>query len=212
MEGDHNGVQKRESVLETMRLASLARGVNWDGAIWSGRPEAAIQQLLRGGELCVFANSIRGPIKEAILRQSARDPSMSLLVCPPARQPMRKLLVVQEPRQSSSWFLPLVVEVCNAFAVTPTVLTVARDEQEARSLQQSAAEALTEIGSSADFDFLVGADKLTAVTLAARCRRCTHVMLERPGAAARFPWFRTGMSSRLHKLPDTLTFLFVPTR
>jgi hypothetical protein len=197
-------------VLEPLRLACLARGVSWDGAISSERPEAAIRQFLRAGELCVFANALPGAIKELVLWRSARDPSVSLLVCPRAWQPMRKLLVIQEARNPGSRFLNFVVDVCNAFRVAPTVLTVARDEEQARCLQQSAAKVLTAIESPADFDFLVGADTLTAVALAARCRRCTHVMLERPGAAARFPWFRADTLSRLLNLPDTLTFLAVP--
>jgi hypothetical protein len=209
--GEPNGVQKRENVLEPLRLACLARGVSWDGAVRSGRPEAAIQQFLRAGELCVFANAMPGAIKEEVLWRSARDPSVSLLVCPRAWQPVRKLLVVQEARNSGSRFLDFVVQVCNAFDVAPTVLTVARDEEQARCLQQLAAQVLTAIESPADFDFLVGADTLTAVALAARCRRCTHVMLERPGAAARFPWFRADTLSRLLDLSDTLTFLAVPS-
>jgi hypothetical protein len=36
-------------------------------------------------------------------------------------------------------------------------------------------------------------------------------MLERPGAAARFPWFRADTLSRLLDLSDTLTFLAVPS-
>jgi hypothetical protein len=165
---------------------------------------------MRAGELCVFANAMPDAIKEEVLWRSARHPSVSLLVCPRAWQPMRKLLVVQEARNSDSRFLEFVVQVCNAFRVAPTVLTVARDEEQARCLQQSAAQVLTAIVSPPDFDFLVGADTLTAVALAARCRRCTHVMLERPGAAARFPWFRVDTLSRLLDLPDTLTFLAVP--
>ena len=209
-EGESNGVQKGESALETLRLACLGRGVSWEGAVRTGQPEGAVQQFVRAGELCVFANAMPDAIKEAVLWRSARDPSASLLVCPRSWQPMRRLLVVQEPRNSAGRFLEFVVQVCNAFRLAPTVLTIARDEEQARCLQQSAAEALTAIESPADFDFLVGADTLTAVALAARCRRCTHVMLERP-SAARFSWFRADTLSRLLDLPDTLTYLAVPS-
>jgi hypothetical protein len=209
-EGESNGAQKRESVLETLRLVCLARGVSWDGAVGSGRPEAAVQQFVRAGELCVFANAMPDAIKEEVLWRSARDPSVSLLICARAWQPMRRLLVVQEARNSAGRFSEFVVQVCNAFRLAPTVLTVARDEEQARSLQQSAARALTALESPADFDSWVGADTLTAVALAARCRRCTHVMLERP-SAARFSWFRADTLSRLLDLPDTLTYLAVPS-
>jgi hypothetical protein len=210
-EGEPNGVQNKETVLEPLRLACLARGVSRDGGIHSWRTEAAVQQFLRTGDLCVFPNAMPDAIKEAVLWRSARDPSVSLLICPRPWQPMRKLLVVQEPRNSGGRFLNVVVQVCNAFRLAPTVLTVACDEEQARYLQQSAAKDLTALESPADFDFLVGADTLTAVAVAARCRRCTHVMLERPGAAARFSWFRTDTLSRLLDLPDTLTFLAVPS-
>jgi hypothetical protein len=207
MKDEGDGVQKRERVLESMRLAALMRGVNWDGSFWSARPEATVQQFLRAGELCVFASTIPAAIKEAILGQSVRDPSVSLLACPRRWLPMRKLLIVHQARNSGNRFLQLVVQVCNAFGIAPTVLTIARDEEQARHSQQSAVRVLAELESLVDFDFLVGVDTLTAATVAARCRRCTHVMLERAGAGSWFPWFRTDVLSRL---PDTFTFLSAP--
>jgi hypothetical protein len=210
-EGESDGMQKKESILERLRQASNARGVTWDGAIRSGQPETAVERFLRAGELCVFANAMPHAIKELFLWRSLRDASVSLLICPRAWQPMRKLLVVQEARNSRSRFWGFVVEVCTAFRVAPTVLTVARDEEQARCLQQSAAQVLTAIESLADFDFLVGADILTAVAVAARCRRCTHVMLERSATSSRFSWFRADTLSRLLDQPDTLTYLAVPS-
>jgi hypothetical protein len=170
----------------------------------------AIQQFLRAGELCVFANEMPRRVKEEILFRSARSPSASLLVCPQGWQPMRRPLVLNEARRAGSRFMEFVGHICRAFDVAPTVLTIAGTEENARSSQKLASQILAAIPKSPDFDFLVGRDTNSAVALAARCRRCTHVLLERHTPALWSRWFKGDQFARLLDLPESLAFLAIP--
>ena len=125
-----------------------------------------VEQFLRRGELCVFANEIARRVKEEILFRSAGSPPASLLVCPRDWHPMRRPLVLNEAGTSGSCFMEFVAQTCRAFDVAPTVLTIARTEEKARRSQELVSPVLAALPKPADFDFLVGGDTNSAVALA----------------------------------------------
>jgi hypothetical protein len=191
------------------RVCSAQR-VPWDLTTWRGPVSLGVQEFLRAAELCVFGSALAPAVKEELLRQSLRAPLASVLVCPRTWQPVRRALVLQEHRHPGNRFLDAVVEVCRAFEVTPAVLTLAPSEAEARRRQKVAEKVLAGHCLPADFDFAAGSDPLQAVPLMARCRRCTHVIVERRSNPPWWRWLRGDTFTRLLGLSDSLAVLALP--
>jgi hypothetical protein len=195
---------------EAYALACSAKRVPWDLSTWQGPFTSGVQEFLRSAELCVFGNALPPAVKDELLRRSLRAPLASVLVCPRSWQPVGRALVLQEHRQPGSRFLDAVVEVCRAFEVAPAVLTLAPSEAEARRRQKFAEQVLAGHRLPADFDFAAGSDPVRAVPLVARCRRCTHAIVERRSSSPWWRWLWGDTFTRLLGIADSLTVLALP--
>jgi hypothetical protein len=190
--------------------ACLERGVPWTASSWQGALESAAEQSTVPAELCVVGDSLPGPLKAELLRQSWQRTPAAVLVCPRSWRPVSRVLILDQQQEAGDRFLTSAVAVCRAFQVNPVVLTIARSEREARQRQRAAEEVLAERRCPAEFDFIVGCDARTAVTWAARWRRCTHVFVERRPGPAWSRWLHGDTLRRLLDLSADLTFLALP--
>lgn len=196
--------------LEACASACVRRGVSWDAAPETGPAADRGGQSPGPVQLSVFSNALPGTLKERLLRQSLDTSGTSVLVCPPSWRPVRRVLILDERRDPGSNFLDVAAELCQAFQVTPVVLTVARTEREARLRQQLAEQRFRARRQLADFDFIAGCDGRGAVACVAQWRRCSHIFVERRDAKPWWRWLRGDRMERLLGLSDSLTFLAIP--
>jgi hypothetical protein len=117
------------------------------------------------------------------------------------------VLLLNQGLDPANSFLTSAAQVCRAFQVTPVVLTVARSEKEARLRQRFAEETFAAQKLPGDFDFVVGCDVRVAVSLEARCRRCSHVFVEKHNAPPWWRWLRGDVMQRLLGLSESFAFL-----
>jgi hypothetical protein len=206
-EGEGPGRTER---LEACATACARRSVSWNASRWQGPPADWVKQFLRPAELCVFGDALPPRLKDELLRGSLRRRDVAILLCPRPWEPVSRVLVLHEHRDPGNRFLDAAARLCQAFDVTPVVLTVARTEREARLRQDLAEERFATRRRPADFDFIVGCEVRTAVAWAARWRRCSHVVLERESAPPWWPRLRGDTLQRLLGLSDALTVLALP--
>lgn len=169
-----------------------------------------MEEFFRPSELCVFGRGLPRALKETFLRQSLRSSGAAALICPETWQPISRVLVLNEHRDSDSYFLECVVEVCRALEITPVVLTVARSEREAGLKQRFAEATFAFLRQGADFDLAVGCDVRTAVACGARLRGCSHVFVESRNVPRWWRWLRGDVIQHLSGLSNSLTFLTIP--
>jgi hypothetical protein len=186
------------------------KGVSWEVAVRQENPYLGVEDFFGPLGLCVFGQALPPRLREYLLRCSLEGKQTATLVCPDAGAPLSRVLVLNQGRDPAHSFLTSTARLCRVFQATPVVLTVARSEAEARLRQQAAQTLFTAHSLPGDFDFLVGCDLRTAVSLEARCRRCSHVFVERENASSWWRWLRGDIMRRLLRLADSLAFLSLP--
>lgn len=186
------------------------KGVSWELAVRQENLYLGVEDFLGPLCLCVFGQALPPRLREYLLRCSLEGQQTATLVCPDEAAPLSRVLVLNQGRGPAHSFLTATARLCRLFQAIPAVLTVARSEAEARFRQQAAQALFARHGFPGDFDFLVGCDLRTAVSLEARCRRCSHVFVEREKASAWRRWFRGDVLHRLLRLADSLAFLSLP--
>jgi K+-sensing histidine kinase KdpD len=146
-------------------------------------------------------------LRTELLYWSLHSPQTATLICAPEWQPMERVLVLDQSAAPATIYMTTVARLCRAFHCTPVVLTVARSEKVARQRQYLAEQALAAEELTGDFDVVIGCEVRAAVALAAQCRRCTHVVVEKQQAPSWWRWLRGDVFERLLGLGNSLTFL-----
>jgi len=190
----------------------LAHAVEWAERLRLPlRPVAPSDLFFRPHELCVFGGGLPAPVRHGLLDQSLQAPQAAVLTttADTVVAHVSRVLILNHRRRPGDGFLPAVADLCRAFAAAPVVLTVAHAEDEAKERERAAGDALARLGIVADCDLAAGCDLATAVSRAARWRRCSHVFVERTAPA--WPrWLGGDVMRNLAALSDALTLVAVP--
>jgi hypothetical protein len=196
--------------LHACEAACLQHGVAWGAFHWQGSVSFGIERFLRPVQLCVLGADLPAPGGPELLARSLHSPPGPVLVCPQSWRPMSRVLIVNQQRDVRSCFLDLAARVCQAVAVVPVVLTVARSEREAQARQRLAEETLAASRLPADFDCAVGCDAATAAATVARWRRCSHAFVESGRLTSWWSWARGPLPEQLLRQSASLTVLALP--
>jgi hypothetical protein len=174
--------------------------------------EAAIDEFLRPGGLCVVDGHRGNAVREALLARLASAPDTPVLLTPARHQPLSRVLIVHDPQDAGAGFLESAARLCQALEIPPLILTVAASEQEALFKQGCAEDVCARLGMQADFDAAVSFDVRAAVDRAAQWRHCSHVFFERTNRTPRIPLWRRARDvfSQWRGVSDTLALLALP--
>jgi hypothetical protein len=198
------------STIRSCAAACNSGNISLETTSWCGPLDLGVRQFLKPADLCVFGGALPPRGLDALLRGYVHQPWTAALVCPRKWQPVTRVLVLNQHRDPGDGYLDAVIRVCQAFEVTPVVLTVAPSRREAEVRQDFAERAFHAHRLGADFDLMVGYDAPTAAAAAARWRRCSHVFLQRLGTHTWWPWRRVDDLRSLLDRSDTLGLLCVP--
>jgi hypothetical protein len=198
------------AALKACAVLCAQKQVAWEADVWDGPRALDVPALLDAGGLCVFGQALPAALRDELLRGSLRAPRTAALIATRLWQPMRRVLILNHGGAPASPYLTSAARVCRAFECAPVVLTVARSEPAARQCQRAAEAALAAEGLAGDFDLVVGCEVRAAVALAAQCRRCTHVVVEKPRDPSWWRRLRGDVFVRLLGLGDELSFLALP--
>jgi hypothetical protein len=197
--------------LDACERECLRQGVSWEVFRWHGPLLCGMERFLRSTELSVFGSGLAEQIQKSLLDRTLRSPPSPVLLCGPTWRPLGRILVLSDQEPAGSYFLDTVAHLCHTFQVSPVVLTVGWSEEETQQRQQQVEERLAAHRLPADFDCLIGCDRLEAVVVVARWRHCSHVIVERPRNT---PWWRNWLRGRcpeaLPRLWESLTVLALP--
>jgi hypothetical protein len=199
-----------KAALDACAVVCSRRQVACEADVWDEPPGLAVPELLAGGALCVFGQALPTKLRAELLSWSFRSPRSATLIATRQWRPMRRVLILDQGGAAASPFLTSAARVCRAFECAPVVLTVARSERAARRHRGAAERALSAEGVAGEFDLVVGCEVRAAVALAAQCRRCTHVFVEKPHAPSWWRWLRGDLFERLLGLGNDLSFLALP--
>ena len=197
--------QREQELLDRCSDQCRRLDVSWDAAVCTQTPALAAGALACSNELCVFSHALAPVLWDALLHGALSGAETLALVCPETAPRLERVLIVNEDNGSDSGFLVSAAQLCKTLAAAPVVLTVARQERTGRRRELLAEDVFARGGVTAEFDLIVGADICQAVVLAARCRGCTHVFVERHPAPW-WRWLRGDNLQRLLGLSKTLTF------
>jgi hypothetical protein len=129
------------------------------------------------------------------------------LICPPTWVPVSRLLIVNPTGKASDSFFSMAARICRQVPAAPVVLTVAATEREARERQDRAADVLRSHELSPTFDRVTGCDVRTAVSVEARLRRCSVVLMESDAVPRRTWWLARQKPIQLATAADSPAFL-----
>jgi hypothetical protein len=202
--------EDRTGALKEYAQACARKEISWDVVVSQEAQALCAQEFFAPLRLCVFGQSLPTTLREELLWWSLHTAQVATLVCPTTWAPLSRVLLLNQWRAPAGSFLTNAARVCRAFRLTPVVLTVARTEAEARLRQRDAEDVFAAHDLSGDFDFLVGCEVRAAVSLEARCRRCSHVFLERQNAKSWWRWLRGDAFQELLGISDSLAFLALP--
>ena len=204
--------QCSEPVVEKIRTWGIAcsqRGVTLEMFMWPGDGDVGMNQFLRRGGICVFADACSGTEQDR-RRRSTRNHENALLLCSPNCTSMSRILVVYNHVAPHGAYLESALGLCQALEVPPVILIVAKTESEADRGRGYAEGICTFSRLQADFDVLVGCDLRTAVKRVALWRSCSHLIIERQNAV--FPRQRGNddVLYQLGRLSESVSILVLP--
>jgi hypothetical protein len=200
-------LEEQGHVLKACATACARKGVPWEGFQWEAAPALCAGEFFKPNQLCVFGHFLDELVRQALLYGSLRSLQTAILICPKTWAPWSRVVVVDQGHHPASTYLVSAARLCRALRAEPVVLSVARSEKEARLRQQLAETLFAAETVPATFDFVVGYEVQVAVALAVRCRRCSHVVIERQSAPAWRRWFRGDLIRQLLRLSNSLTLL-----
>jgi hypothetical protein len=175
--------------------------------------EAAIDDFLRPGGLCVVDEQRGNALRETLQRRLASAPDIPVLLTPARHQPLSRVVIVHDPQDAGADFLESAARLCQALESQPLILTLASSEREALVKQSRAEDVWAGLGLPADFDAAVSFNVHAAVDRAARWRHCSHVFFERTSRAQGISrWRRRSRDvfSQWRGVSDTLALLALP--
>jgi hypothetical protein len=196
------GIDEAELVARCVRA-----GVDWDLSICQGLTAANLPEFFAPRCLCVFQRG-RYDACEELAQWCLRQTRTASLVCPDRWIAAERVLLLNRRGPPGQAFLDQAARLCRAVGISPVVLTWAESVKEAQQRQQFAKQVLAPFPIT-EFDLLTGCSMPAAVDLVARCRRCTHVVLEQEPPAS---WWRFGQRNVWERLTasDSFCYLFLP--
>jgi hypothetical protein len=167
-------------------------------------------QLFRPHGLSVFSSALSTELKNRLVHFSMSARQNAILVCSRSPSSISRALIVHSADDVGNSFLLSTLSLCRLFGATPVILTLARNEIQARQGQRLAEKACLLQRTPALLDYAVGVELRAAVYSIARWRRCSHVFMARRQT---IPWWRSPRGDILNSLTglaDSPTFLVLP--
>jgi hypothetical protein len=183
-------VSPQADALDTCKEMCANRAIPCQVLYWADKTLAGLDRLLAPTDLCVVRRGLPAVLKKHILERTSGDAATAILIRSEREEFPSRVLIVHTCALSDGQYLALAVQLCKELGCRPVILTLAKSERAARSLQQAALGQLTGMEVSCDFDFLVGVESLAAVASVARWRDCQLVIMGHDAAPAWRRWLR----------------------
>jgi hypothetical protein len=213
---DGNGAGKAAAcrrLTETMQAwsaACSAKGIVLETSLWVGGTEVGLARCLRPCGLCVVAARQYERFRQDLLARGSHTPAAALLLCPPREPHLRRVAILYEHMNPNAAYLETALHVCQALAVRPLIVTIARTARDSGLKRSHADGVCASLDVAADFDGIVSSEPRNMLGRLLEAQRCSHLVIERADGAAVWPRLHGDWLAPWRGLSDALGILALP--
>ena len=203
----------RVPVLDRLRAwgtACAEKGVSVESHLSLEPTPGAIDQFLRPGGLCVFADPASSCVQHYLFDQSVCSPAICQLICSQTYASIRRVLILCHQPSISTAYLETAARICQALETTPIILILANSEREAQLKQGFVEGTCNWLGLEADLDTIVHQDLTQVVARVASWRSCSHLITARQTDPSREERPHRNLVEQFRDLCSTVSVLTLP--